>query len=187
MNFTALLLAGGQSRRMSRDKAGVVIDAIPLWQRQLALLQQLSPGELLISGKQDGPYVEAGVQVVLDDTPNLGPLGGIATALRRAQFRLVLVLAIDLPSMRASFLCELADAALAADRGIVPHDGNWFEPLAAVYPRAALPLADECLRSEDRSMQRFARLAAERGLIRPRLLQEHERALFRNVNAPEDL
>lgn len=187
MNLSALLLAGGQSRRMGRDKAGVLMGGLPLWKRQLALLQGLSPEELLISGKPDGLYAGAGFEIVVDDTPELGPLGGIVTALRRARFPLLLVLAIDLANMRASLLRELVDVALSSARGVVARGDRGFEPLAAVYPVGSLPLAEECLRGDDRSLQCFVRRAVERGFMQMRELRACELSLFRNVNSPEDL
>ncbi len=185
--FTAVLLAGGKSVRMGRDKGGVHIDGQLLWQRQLATLRATGPCELFISGKPDGPYAGAGVELLGDDFPGLGPLAGLEAALRRANHPLVLILAIDLPAMTAVFLSALVGEATASATGCVPHDGEWFEPLAAVYPRACLPLVQQCLRDADRSMQRFVRLAAGQGFIDVRGLDENERALFKNINLPDDL
>ena len=183
--FTAVLLAGGESTRMGRDKAGVLIDGQPLWQRQLATLRAVHPHELFISGKADGPYADAGVEILADSVPGLGPLAGVEAALRRASHPLVLVLAIDLPAMTADFLSGLVRESAAA--GCVARDDRWFEPLAAVYPRACLPLAESCLRDADRSMQRFVRLAVEGGLLGLHDLRPGERALFKNLNQPGDL
>jgi molybdopterin-guanine dinucleotide biosynthesis protein A len=185
--FTAVLLAGGQSVRMGRDKAGLLLDGQPLWRRQLATLAETGPAEVFISGKLDGPYADAGVEIVLDASPGLGPLGGIAAALHRAAHPLVLVLAIDLPDMRADFLRDLIESATASEKGLVTRDDRCFQPLAAVYSRPCLPLTRECLAGKDHSMQNFVRLAVERGLICPRHLMDHEIALFRNVNEPSDL
>ena len=185
--FTAVLLAGGKSTRMGRDKAAVLIGGQTLWQRQLATLRTTAPHELFISGKPDGPYAGAGVEILRDAFPEGGPLAGLEAALRHANHPLVLVLAIDLPAMTADFLSTLVREAAASGTGCVTRDERWFEPLAAVYPRACLPLAAEGLRGEDRSMQRFVRLAVEQGLMRVRELSAGERALFRNVNRPAEL
>ena len=185
--FTAVLLAGGKSTRMGRDKAGVLIHDRPLWQRQLATLRAVHPHELFISGKPDGPYASAGVEILADNFPGLGPLAGLEAALRRASHPLVLVLAIDLPAMTADFLSLLLRQAAASATGCVPRDDRWFQPLAAIYPRTCLPLAEACLRDADRSMQRFVRLAVEGGLAGIRDLQPGERPLFKNINQPGDL
>ena len=185
--FTAVLLAGGKSTRMGRDKACVLIDGLPLWQRQLATLRAVHPRELFISGKPDGPYASADVEILADNFPGLGPLAGLEAALRRASHPLVLVLAIDLPAMTATFLSDLVRQAAASATGCVPREDRWFEPLAAVYPRACLPLAEACLHETDRSMQRFVRLAVREGLEGIRDVLPGERALFKNLNQPGDL
>lgn len=183
--FTAVLLAGGKSTRMGRDKAGVLLDGQPLWRHQLATLRAVQPAELFISGKADGPYAGAGVEILADHSPGLGPLAGLEAAFRRASHPLVLVLAIDLPAMTPGFLASLIQTATTT--GCVPRSAEWFEPLAAVYPRTCLPLVVACLLDADRSMQRFVRLAAAAGLVESRALLPGDLALFKNVNLPGDL
>ena len=172
---------------MGRDKAGVLIDGEPLWQRQLATLRALDPAELFISGRSDGPYAGAGVPVVADESPGRGPLGGLVTALRRMQCERLLVLAIDLPAMTPAFLASLIAESARTSCGVVPETGAGLEPLAAFYPRACLPLAEESLAHADRSMQRFVRLAHAQGLLTFRSISAAEEPLFCNVNAPSDL
>jgi len=185
--FAAFLLAGGKSTRMGRDKAAVLIDGQPLWQRQLATLRALHPHELFISGRPGGPYAGAGVEILADNFPSLGPLAGLEAALRRAHHPLVLVLAIDLPAMTPDFLSALLRRAAVTAAGCVSRDDRWFEPLAAVYPRTCLPLVEACLRDADRSLQRFVQRAVDAGLVGIREVAPDERALFKNVNRPHDL
>lgn len=187
IRFSAVLLAGGKSTRMGCEKALLEIDGEPLWQRQLATLRACGPAELLVSQRPDGVVPAAGVTIVHDAAPGLGPLGGVAASLRAARHPFLLVLAIDLPQMRPDFLRELAETAVRTGRGIVPLHGERFEPLAAIYPRGALALAELHLQSPDRSMQRFIRAALELGLISARELREPEPSLFQNVNRPADL
>jgi molybdopterin-guanine dinucleotide biosynthesis protein A len=186
-HYAAVLLAGGRSSRMGRDKAGIIIAGQPLWQKQLAILRATGPRELFISGKPDGPYADSGVEIIVDSTPGHGPLAGLEAALHRSTLPLLLVLAIDLPGMTSAFLADLVQRASASGRGIVPRTDQWFEPLAAVYPHACLPVIEDCLRGEDHSMQHFVREAVAKNLIEERLLTPAEQKLFRNLNAPEDL
>ena len=94
---------------MGRDKSALLVDGEPLWQHQLATLRATQPAELFISGKRDGPYADCGVEILADEFPDCGPLGGIATALRRCQSERLLVLAVDMPAMTAEFLRILLD------------------------------------------------------------------------------
>ena len=171
---------------MGRDKAGVIVDGQPLWQRQLSTLRALHPAELFISGRPDGPCAAAGIEIIPDLTPGRGPLSGLEASLQHASHPLLLVLAIDLPAMTTEFLSRLL-REVSSERGCVPCIDGWFEPLAAVYPRRSLPLVQECLRGDDFSMQSFVRQAIASNLVSSWTIPSDDADLFRNVNTPADL
>ena len=185
--FSAVLLAGGRSTRMGCDKASLIIDGQPLWLRQLATLRATGTSDIFISGRPDGPYANAGIEIIPDATPDLGPLSGIAAALHRITTPLLLVLAIDLPGIGSEFLLRMVHEAVRANAGAVPWIDRHFEALAAVYPVTALPLIEECLRSEDRSMQHFARCACQAGVLTALPISADHLLTFRNLNSPADL
>ena len=185
--FSAVLLAGGKSVRMGRDKAGIEIGGQPLWQRQLSVLRATGAAEVFISGRLDGPYAETELEIVTDEAHGLGPLSGLAAALRHARHDMLLVLAIDLPAMPAEYLRSLADESAARGCGIVPQGVEWPEPLAAIYPRSCVPLVERALLSPDRSMQRFVREAVELGLVALLPIGPDARRYFTNVNSEADL
>jgi molybdopterin-guanine dinucleotide biosynthesis protein A len=172
---------------MGRDKAGVIVAGEVLWQRQLATLRDLRPRELFISGKVEAPYAASDVEIIPDSTPGRGPLSGVEASLQRATCPLMIIMAIDLPRMKAEFLARLLCIAAANGTGVVPRAEKWFEPLAAVYPRDCLPLVQQCLRSADYSMQTFVREALAAKWIIPFELEVADLALFHNANTPADL
>ena len=160
--FDAVLLAGGKSTRMGADKAGVLVRGEALWRRQLTTLRDLGPDEIFISGRDGGPYAEAGLEILKDLYVGRGPLGGLEAALFRTMKPFLVVLAIDLPEMRADFLARLVELAISRGRSVVPRDGENFEPLAAVYSTDTRELVAECFQSGDYSLRRFIRLAISR-------------------------
>lgn len=182
--FSAVLLAGGNSSRMGSDKALLPLgDGRLLWQRQLQMLQSLGPRELFVSGPFR-PGFPAGVEFLADERPGLGPLGGLAAALKASSTPLLLLLAVDLPSMTAAFLAGLL-LQCRREQGLVLRD-KYFEPLAAVYPRAALAVAVERRAGPDLSMQGLVAELIAKDLVRTRMLSPEEKPLFRNWNTPED-
>jgi molybdopterin-guanine dinucleotide biosynthesis protein A len=184
--FSAVLLAGGGSSRMGRDKAFLEIGGTPLWQRQRQTLRALGPAEMFLAGPPRREWSEANFDVISDAAPRRGPLGGIVAALRRSQSAHLLVLGIDLPQMPADYLRLLL--SLCADEcGVVPHRENLFEPLAAVYPRLSLPLAEELLEAPHHSLQEFASRALSRGWLIAREVLSAEEHFFANLNTPADL
>src|SRR5215469_1568033 len=136
MKLSAVLLTGGESRRMGRDKATILFRNQPLWQHQLGILSKLEPEMLLVSARIDPPWRPADVEFVADAHPSRGPLSGIGAALARTTSDHLLVLAVDMPFMTAGYLRGLFQHA-GLGCGVVPMVKNRAEPLAAIYPREA--------------------------------------------------
>lgn len=184
--YSAALIAGGKSTRMGEDKARLIIEGRPLWERQLEKLRLLQPAELLVSGPSDGPWAACGIVSVPDAQPGSGPLGGLAALLAQMHHDQLLVLAVDLPAMTTDFLARLM-AQCRDGRGVVPLLHETFEPLAAVYPRAMLGEVQAALLGSDLSLQRVLRAGIDSGHLDTLVVAEKERALFRNLNTPVDL
>ena len=174
---------------MGRDKAILPLpDGRLLWQRQLDVLRELGPAELFISGPARAGF-PADVPTVEDAVPGLGPLGGIVAALAAMRSARLLVLAVDLPMMTSAFLRELLHhCGNDGLRGAVPQAADgFFEPLAAVYPHAALATAQARLDRRELSLQPFVRALSEDRQVANFPLGVAETALFVNWNAPADL
>jgi molybdopterin-guanine dinucleotide biosynthesis protein A len=173
---------------MGRDKRLLVVDwkggPVPLWRRQLNVLRDLSPVELLISGPGDLDY-PPDVRIVPDRIENGGPLAGILSCLDVAQANRLLVLAVDLPNMSSEYLRSLVQEA-APGCGVVPAIEQELEPVVAVYPVEAATVANTCLQQGQRSVQAFARRLEQNGLVNIRRVAPGEIALFQNWNSPED-
>jgi len=178
--FSAALMAGGNSIRMGRDKTMLLQDGVPLWQRQVSILHTLEPRELFVSGKLRPEW--EGFEVVEDEQSGFGPLGGIVSCLHRCTASRLLVLAADMPKMTGEYLRSL----LSASNGAIPKIGEFFEPLAAVYPKEALPIAERLLQSRQLSLQTLAAELVHKGLAFAIEVQPTERQLFANWNHPED-
>lgn len=172
---------------MGSDKAALVFEGQPLWQRQLATLRETGADEIFISGHKDGPYAAAGVPIVEDITPGAGPLAALQAALRRSRNHWLLVLAVDLPEVPARFLRTLVGEAMGALVSLVPAREQWLQPAAAVYSRDCLAAVEECLAGENRSMRRFFRRAHSGGFAEARQITAAQQAWFRNLNTPADL
>ena len=188
MVHTAALLAGGKSTRMGQDKAALVVDGRPLWERQLDLLRTTHPAELLISGPPDGPYAGCGIRIVPDVHAGLGPLSGIAALLSACASEWLLVLAVDLPAMKPEFLAMLLQETQHYACGVVPVTGSGLiEPLAAVYPKAALPAAERHLAARQLKLADFVEELERCSLMRRLTISPQDAALFANWNRPEDV
>src|SRR4029078_11881654 len=82
-DVSAVLLAGGESRRMGTDKATFLFRGKPLWQVQLETLRRLRPEEIFVSARTDPSWRPAYVQFIADIQPSCGPLSGLAPSLQK--------------------------------------------------------------------------------------------------------
>src|SRR5215475_14185296 len=135
-DFSAVLLAGGESRRMGTDKAKFLFRGKPLWQVQLETLRRLHPAKIFVSARTDPSWRPNDVQFIADIPPSCGPISGLVASLARIQTGHLLALAIDMPFMTENYLRSIRDA-IEPGRGVVAKIDNRVEPLAAVYPREA--------------------------------------------------
>jgi molybdopterin-guanine dinucleotide biosynthesis protein A len=186
MNITAVLLAGGESRRMGKDKATLLFRGKPLWRIQVELLRKLKPAEIFVSARTDPSWRPDDVQFVLDDPPSRGPLSGLAASLAEINTAHLLVLAIDMPFMTEQYLKFLCDQ-IEPGTGVAPTIDNRAEPLAAIYPREASVDFQSALAGADFSLQTMARRLVETGKLREIFVTEEGKKLFLNMNEVSDL
>jgi molybdopterin-guanine dinucleotide biosynthesis protein A len=185
-SFSAALLAGGKSTRMGRDKALLPMPGsdLLLWQRQLGVLEELHPDEFFWSGPPR-PGLPPHVRVVPDLTENAGPLAGLGACLNLLQSDLLIVLAVDLPRLNADFLREMQKRC-SPGCGIVAQKGEYFEPLAAIYPKEIHKLVVEHLQQGRYVMQELVRAALERKCLQSFAVEKENAFLFENWNRPDD-
>lgn len=179
-----LVLAGGRSRRMGRDKARLEIDGMTQLERAMSAIEEVTERQF-VSARQDqaGDPVRRRYEQIVDRYEDLGPIAGILSAMDVWPDADWLVVACDLPNLGADTLCYLienraADAPFTAFRS--SHDGL-PEPLCAIYPAASAPLL---------------RLFVDDGIVCPRkmlinsstaLLEQPDPHALDNVNTPDDL
>jgi molybdopterin-guanine dinucleotide biosynthesis protein A len=183
--WTGVVLAGGRSSRMGRDKALMELDGRSLLDRALDVLDP-HVQELLVIGDPER-YGHVGPFVFADDIPGTGPLGGIITAMRYSSNDKLLVLACDMPGVNGALFERLKAGLAPAAAAFVPACDGEVQPLAAAYHR--------------RCQGRFESLVAQgRWKVREALAEVDAlyiqicpgedgwpADLFRNINAPTDL
>ncbi|MBL9205459.1 MAG: molybdenum cofactor guanylyltransferase [Opitutaceae bacterium] len=186
--FDGVLLAAGRSRRMGSDKALVpVAGGRVLWERQVDVLRAAGVRRLWISARPDQGWVPAGAAVVTDERADAGPLAGVVAAWRKSEASHLLVLAVDLPDLPASWLARLM-ARAKEDCGVAGcHPTGIFEPLAACYPRAWLPDWSAALQSGRLSVQQLLSEADAGEQLVKMPIGSAETPWFRNLNSPADL
>ncbi len=124
-----ILLAGGKSSRMGRDKASLPMLGSSLLQLQLDKARLLGADDILISGGQE--YIP-GTRAIPDILPERGPLGGLHACLAAAKHPACVVLTVDMPLLPVPILRELLERHQDAELTLAQHGEKW-EPLVGVY------------------------------------------------------
>ena len=186
--FSLAIIAGGQSRRMGRDKALVELGGMSLIKRVIQRSAELGQAETILITNKPADYAHLGLPMFRDALPDKGSLGGIYTALMQATSPAVLVLACDMPFVNADLL-RFMMARLDADTDIVvPRVNGYPQALHAIYRKTCIPPIREQLEANRLKIIRFY------DQMRVRYLDEADYAdldpagrSFTNLNTPEEL
>ncbi len=191
-SIAGVVLAGGQSRRMGRDKA---LLALPGDQEQtflthlIRVLQAQCETVLLVvrDVQQAALYApHVSMPMVCDNIPNIGPLMGLYSGLRAVSSSHALVTAVDMPCVQPSMLAFLLSQP-RDDALIVPVIANIPQVLCAIYPRSVLPLLEQRLNEGRRDPRALLDLAPVRYLPEEELRAiEPDLRSFLNVNTPDE-
>jgi molybdopterin-guanine dinucleotide biosynthesis protein A len=185
MSWTGVVLAGGRSSRMGRDKALIEWAGRSLLDRALDRLDAHC-AELLVIGEPE-KYGHVGPFVIADEWPGKGPLGGITTAMRYASNDRLLVIACDMPALNDRLFDMLKAQLGTSTDAVVPRHEGLIEPLAAAYHRSAQPAFRRCVELD------VLKMGDALSQVRTSFVEVIPGRdgwpgdLFRNINAPGDL
>ncbi|WP_082683764.1 MULTISPECIES: molybdenum cofactor guanylyltransferase [unclassified Mycobacterium] len=181
--LAAVILAGGASRRMGRDKATLPYEGSTLVERMVDILKpRCAPVFVIAAPGQALPALDA--EVLRDEVRGVGPLLATGRGLRAAAeagSALAFVAAVDMPLLTVELIDELAGPAerLGADV-VLPWDGR-DHYLAGVYRTALAGRVAELVAAGERSMRALVETVDTQRIVLP------EQAALTNVNTAADL
>lgn len=184
--MTGVILAGGRSTRMGRNKAFLEAGGERLIDRQVRLFRSLFP-EVIIVTASPLDYLDQPAAIATDIFPGRGALGGIYTGLFHASDEQAFFAACDMPFLNPDFLAYMVDQAAGRDI-VVPAPPDGLQPLHAIYSRRCLPVIQGLLEKERLKITGFYPGFATL-LIPPETLRRFDPAgrMFLNINTPADL
>jgi molybdenum cofactor guanylyltransferase len=189
-NVAAIILAGGRSTRLGRDKAGETMRGRSLLQRVMDRLDGLVDEYVVVTAiGQHLPSVFASrpIAFVEDAYPETGPLGGVYTGIASMQAPTALAVACDMPLLRPALLRGLLRLVPGRD-AVVPLNNGLPEPLCAAYTASCLPAIEAQLAAGSFKMTGFFD-AVDVRYVEPAEWQrfDPEGLSFFNVNDEADL
>ena len=183
---SGIILSGGKSTRMGKNKALIEIEGVPIIERIYTLFKKLFQEVWIITDQQE---LFAGLDAKFheDLIPNLGAIGGLYSGLVLSSFPHSFCVACDMPFLRES----LIDYLLRQRSGfsaVVPRTSDGWQPLHAVYSKSCIKAIEDLLaRKRTKIIEMYP-------MISLRVVEEDEfRTLdprnesFLNINTPEDL
>jgi molybdopterin-guanine dinucleotide biosynthesis protein A len=207
MTLGAIILCGGRSARMGRDKATLPFGRDETMLRRIVrVVAEVVPCERIVcvaAIDQSLPNLPALVRVLTDPLPFGGPLAGLLTGLATLADEVDAIYATgcDTPLLPPAFVSRMFD--LLGDRAAAaPHDGDRWHPLSAVYRTSLLPIVQSLVAAGERRLaalvEQVGARAVSLALVRdvdPELRAlaacntqgEYQAALncLKNMNAPQ--
>jgi len=189
-SLTGIILSGGKSVRMGRDKAFIEIDGIPIIQRIYDIFQKIFT-EIIIVTNQKEFYSGFKAKIVSDLIINNGALGGLYTGLFFSSNPYSFCVACDMPFLKESMIQYLIKQANEYDV-IVPRTEDGLQPLHAVYSKNCLESIKNII-----GMGKY-KIIDFYPLVKTKIIEESEfisldinlnlmRESFVNINTPGEL
>ena len=183
---TGIIIAGGQSRRLGKDKALLSIQGQPLLNRISDRVTAVCE-ELIVVGPPERQQLLPEALVVQDIHPNAGPIAGLQVGLRNASHLWSIVVACDMPFLNPNLLQYLISLGDGYDI-VLPRYGGYTHQLCAAYSKNCLAHIESQIAEGDYKIDRFFSDVRVRYVDEPDL-QQYDPGLqtFLNVNTPEAL
>jgi FdhD protein len=181
----AVILAGGGSSRMGRNKALLQVEGGVMIEAVYRRLSELFDEVILVTNTPE-LYDFIPCRKIGDIFPEMGPLGGIHAALSACSAGRIFVTGCDMPSLNPLLIRELCTMPGDED-AVIPETPGGLEPLHAVYSKSGLPAMTAMLQRSERSVLSFFDRASIKRVSRDRISRlDPEFRSFRNVNTPEE-
>lgn len=183
-DLTAVILAGGQGRRMGgKDKGLLEFEGRLLIEILIDSLHKQVPNIIINANRNQSRYQSYGYPVVADELENFqGPLAGFASAMTVVETGYILTLPCDSPLLAENFIERFVDTQDKTGAPIcVAHDGERLQPVYALIDTGLHDSLALFLQSGDRKIDRWY---AQHDFVLVDF--SDQRSMFQNINTPED-
>jgi molybdopterin-guanine dinucleotide biosynthesis protein A len=185
VRFSGVILAGGKSRRMGRDKSHLILNGETLAARAVRRVGALTDDVILVTNTPEA-FADLNVRLTGDAIPGGGALSGIHAGLTTARYDWSLVVACDMPFFNLDLIRFMASLVLD-HQVIAPRWQGEIETLHTLYSRACAPIVEPILRRGGGRIIEFYERVRTRYVEPDEIAHFDPQGLaFFNVNSPED-
>ncbi len=182
--ITGIVLSGGKSSRMGREKGLCTLRGKPLIEYAVEVLIEVCD-DVIISAN-DNSYDYLGLPVVKDAVPGVGPIGGISSAIHYSETNDNFILSCDMPFVSG----ELIRYILSGKPGyqaVVPVNDGFPEPLCAYYRKDIVEVFDRSIENGIYKIRRAIKSGDVAYIDIDRRNGFDNRLLFSNINTEKEL
>jgi len=184
VKISGIILAGGKSNRMGKNKALLELGGLTLIERVARVLSETC-SEIIIAGGNPLELRHLGYPVVPDIHPGCGPLSGLHAGLVAAHNRYCFVSACDTPFLDREIIMRLVSEAEGYDAIILKH-GEYYEPLSSLYSKAFIKAAETSIKKGSYKVMKAVSLVNWRAVtLKPCETEALKKSLI-NINTPWD-
>jgi len=183
-DITAIILAGGQGRRMGGEDKGLIqFDGKPIIEILIEKLKQQQIEIIINANRNHAQYQSYGLPVISDELENFqGPLAGFATAMKSVSTDYILTLPCDGPFLAGNFVDLFIETQANTQSPIcVADDGERLQPVYALIDTGLITSLTDFLERGDRKIDRWY---AQHDYSRVDF--SNQKNMFGNINRPED-
>ncbi len=183
--ITGIILSGGKSSRMGRDKAFLPFPHKPLIEIMIDKLSVLF-NELIVVTGNPHLYSKYGIRTVKDIIPQRGPLGGIYTGLLFSKNHYNFIVACDMPFLNPDLVHYMVQKIKGYDL-VVPEYGDQLQPLCAIYSKNCIESIKEELSGDNLKVTCFFKNVKQKLITEEEIKKTDFQGLsFVNINTPEE-
>ncbi len=183
--LSAAIIGGGKSKRFGEPKALADFRGKPLIRHAVELARRIAPRVFLING-QTVAFEEIGIPVISDLIPDLGPIGGLFTALTKSPTPYMAVLPVDTPLLNEE-VYRLLFRQMEPDRPVVAMSHKGLEPLISIWPITVLPRLKDQIERMDYSLRSILRQEEAVVVNFSEKMHPYNPDVFLNINYKKDL
>lgn len=170
---------------MGREKGNIRIGDKLMYQYPLGILESLCD-EILIS-TCDPLLIKEDHEIVCDEIPGIGPIGGIYTCLKRSSNQINIVLSYDLPMVNGELFHELIKLADVNDVVLPAMKEDRPEPLCGVYNKSVTAILEKQIEKQIYAVHKVLPLLNSKTVLIDKSMSFYHPDLFHNINREEDL
>lgn len=178
---TVIILSGGKSSRMGKDKATIKIEGFRMIDR---LINKLKPffDEIIISNSSTNSISNLpNVKMVYDKENGHGPLMGLYSSLLESNSRVNFVIACDIPKVNINLMNRLLSGSVNNEISVPSFTKDKYEPLFAMYTKDCITKIEDLLNKKQYKLSNLIKNC------KSEVITNYTSEWYHNLNTPDDL